>query len=239
MSDKSRDISASDAFSFTLRQRLAMLSGNCIPFLHICLMVYILCMPHFVLSLRIVLTWVVLYILPPFLARCLVLIFPIREERIDIPSRDYFVWWILLNLQMIFCRLPFFEELLRMIPGAYSLWLRLWGARIGSLTYWSPGLRVLDRGFLDIGDKVAFGAGVRLNPHVIVRDKDGRMQLLLADIHIGDGVIVGGYSLLTAGTHLEDDEISKAFLISPPFSRWKNGRRIRERDNDMQDAGEA
>jgi hypothetical protein len=196
-------------------------------------------MPHFVLSLRIVLTWVVLYILPPFLARCLVLIFPIREERIDIPSRDYFVWWILLNLQMIFCRLPFFEELLRMIPGAYSLWLRLWGARIGSLTYWSPGLRVLDRGFLDIGDKVAFGAGVRLNPHVIVRDKDGRMQLLLADIHIGDGVIVGGYSLLTAGTHLEDDEISKAFLISPPFSRWKNGRRIKERDNDMQDAGEA
>jgi hypothetical protein len=196
-------------------------------------------MPHFVLSLRIVLTWVVLYILPPFLARCLVLIFPIREERIDIPSRDYFVWWILLNLQMIFCRLPFFEELLRMIPGAYSLWLRLWGARIGSLTYWSPGLRVLDRGFLDIGDKVAFGAGVRLNPHVIVRDKDGRMQLLLADIHIGDGVIVGGYSLLTAGTHLADDEISKAFLMSPPFSRWKNGRRIRERDNDMQNAGEA
>jgi len=53
------------------------------------------------------------------------------------------------------------------------------------------------------------------------------VELLLATVKIGDGVMVGGYSLLTAGTEIVSHEVTRAFLISPPFSVWKDGRRIR------------
>ncbi len=59
------------------------------------------------------------------------------------------------------------EEILRLIPGLYSFWLRAWGSRVGKLTYWAPQTVILDRGFLEIGDHVIFGAGVRINPHVM------------------------------------------------------------------------
>jgi hypothetical protein len=176
--------------------------------------------------LRIGAAIVVLYILPPVLARCILIICPIQEGHISIPSRDYFAWWFILNLQIIFCRLTFLEELMRIIPGAYSMWLRLWGSRIGSFTYWAAGLRILDRSFLDIGSGVAFGAGVRLNPHVIAEKDDGKMELLLARIHIGNRAIIGGYALLTAGTRIADDENTRACLLSSPFSHWKGGKRI-------------
>ena len=118
------------------------------------------------------------------------------------------------------------EETLRLIPGLYSLWLRGWGSRIGKLTYWAPRTVILDRGFLDLGDHVILGAGVRLNPHVIERDPEPTLRL--APIKIGDGAMIGGYSLLTAGTEIAAGEATRAFLISPPFSRWKNGSRIRD-----------
>ena len=31
---------------------------------------------------------------------------------------------------------------------------------------------------------------------------------------------------MTAGTEIAPDECTRAFLISPPFSRWENGRRV-------------
>ena len=118
------------------------------------------------------------------------------------------------------------EEILRLVPGLYSLWLRAWGSRIGKLTYWAPQTIILDRGFLDIGDHVIFGAGVRINPHVMERDPDPVLRL--APVKIGDRAMIGGYSLLTAGTEIADDEATRAFLISPPFSKWHKGKRNRE-----------
>ena len=141
---------------------------------------------------------------------------------LSLGSPEFLRWWACFQCQGLFHRFPVFEELLRLIPGCYSLWLRLWGSRIGRFTYWAPGTVILDRGFLDVGDGVVLGAGVRINPHVIEGD------LLLAPVRIGDRAMVGGYSLLTAGTEIADDEKSRAFLISPPFSRWKDGRRLRD-----------
>ena len=124
---------------------------------------------------------------------------------------------------MLFLRFPATEEIIRLIPGCYSLWLRLWGSRIGSLTYWAPRTTILDRGFLNIGDNVVFGAGVKLNPHVIEKG-----NLLLAPVMIGDRASIGGYSLLTAGTVISPNDTVRAFLISPPFSKWKDNKRIRQ-----------
>lgn len=144
-----------------------------------------------------------------------------------IGSRAFFFWWASMQCQMLFGRLPMLEELLRLFPGLYSLWLRLWGSKIGRLTFWAPGTVILDRGFLHLGDDVVLGAGVRFNPHVIRKNKSGDTELQLAPIRLGNRVSVGGYSLLTAGTMIPDDETTRAYLLSPPFSEWNNGKRIK------------
>lgn len=166
----------------------------------------------------------ILYLWPPLAIRLLFAICPISSGSHQIGSKAFLVWWASAQIQMIFCRLPALEELLRLVPGLYSRWLRLWGSKIGGLTFWAPGLRILDRSFLWIGDDVVFGAGVRLNPHVIA-DDDGQKVLHLAPITIGDRVQIGGYSLLTAGVGVETDESPRSFSLLPPFSKWTKGRR--------------
>lgn len=215
-----------EKFTFSTGQQLLLLFCNYIPFCHVALIVCTICIPWTTIGWRIGTAVAILYLLPPILARITLLILPIKEGHIPIPSRDYFVWWFVLNLQIVFCRLPFLEELMRIVPGAYSMWLRLWGARIGGFTYWAAGLRILDRSFLDIGKGVAFGAGVRLNPHVIAETEDGKMELLLARIHIGNRSVIGGYALLTCGTRIADDENTRACILSSPFSHWQGGKRI-------------
>ena len=172
-----------------------------------------------------VLAAAVLYLVPPLLARLIRKITGIREGALPLGGRDFYAWWALANLQMLYCRLPFLEELLRLLPWGYSNWLRLWGAKIGRRVYWSAGTMILDRQFVAVGDDVVFGAGVKINPHVITPNADGQTELLLATVRIGDRAVVGGYSLLTSGTEIAADECCRAMLISSPFSKWSGGRR--------------
>lgn len=183
----------------------------------------------------------ILYVLPPLASRGVMALLPIRQTVIPVGSKEFFVWWFTLNLQMLFCRFPFLEELLRVIPTCYSFWLRLWGAKIGKLTYWAAGTTILDRPWLEIGDHVVFGAGVRLNAHVFTPDKQGKMILVLSPIKIGDRVTIGGYSLLVAGTEIASDQCTRAFLICLPFSRVVDGRRVKPlpiRGVEQEDDGE-
>ena len=211
--------------------RLLMLALNFLPLIHILAIISLLLMPYANWPTRVGIAVAVLYLLPPLVARLILLLVTIPHGRIAVGSNAFFGWWTLFQLQIIFCRLPAFEEILRLIPGVYSLWLRLWGARVGRLTYWSPGTSITDRSFLCIGDDVVFGAGVRLNAHVLTKDKNGRMELILATLKIGNRVVVGGYSLLTAGTEISPDEITRARLLSPPFAFWKDGKRIKQRQS--------
>jgi hypothetical protein len=213
-------------FELRVAQKLLMLALNYLPLLHVLAIIGVLGFGWAPLYCRIATSIVLLYAAPALAARALNSLAPIREERIRIGTRDFFTWWALANFQMLFSRLPALEELLRIVPGLYSAWLRLWGARVGRLTYWGAGLRILDRSFLCIGDDVIFGATVRLNPHVLARNGNGELELILANIVVGDRSVVGGYSLLTSGTELAADECTRAFLVSPPFSHWRNGKRI-------------
>ncbi|TBR24329.1 hypothetical protein EPO15_04305 [bacterium] len=168
----------------------------------------------------------VLYLLPPVAARLLTAACGRPAGRYTTGERAFLVWWVTLSLQTLFLRLPFLEELLRLVPGLYSAWLRLWGSRIGARVYWSAGTVVLDRGYLDIGDGVVFGAGVRLNGHVLAKE-EGRPTLIVDTVRVGAGAAVGGYSLLTAGTEVAPGETLRACLLSPPYSKWEAGRRVK------------
>lgn len=169
----------------------------------------------------------VLYLLPPLAARLLTAACGKPAGRYAPTDAAFLSWWVTLQLQTLFLRLPFLEELLRLVPGLYSAWLRLWGSRIGARVYWSAGTVVLDRGYLDIGDGVVFGAGVRLNGHVLAKE-EGRLTLIVDVVRVGAGAAVGGYSLLTAGTEVAPGETLRACLLSPPYSKWEGGRRSKE-----------
>ena len=218
---------AAQPATFRWPGRALMLVLNVVPLLLVIGSASLVWVPLGIWPARIGLALAALYWLPPVLARVILLAAPIVPGRIDLGSGAFFRWWAVFQLQVVFCRFPALEEALRLIPGVYSLWLRLWGSRIGGLTYWSPGVVITDRSFLQIGDGVVFGAGVRLNAHVLTGEKAGPRYLLLAPIKIGDHSIVGGYSLLTAGTEVAPGETTLACQLSPPFSYWKEGKRIK------------
>ena len=211
---------------YPARIRIWMLLLNFFPLAHLSALVAI-AFSNLPVWARIGAVLATLLVLPPLLARLVHALAPLPASRISVESGGFLSWWATAQFQIIFNRLPMIEELLRMIPGVYSNWLRLWGSRIGRLTYWSPGMVVLDREYLDLGDDVVFGAGVRLNGHVILRNRQGRLELAVAPIKIGSGAAIGGYSLLTAGTEIAAGESTNALLLSPPFARWRDGKRVR------------
>ena len=209
------------------KSRVLMLGMNFIPLLHVVSTGCALLIPYGRLPGRAGIAVLVFYLAPPLLARLALSSRGLTGGKIRPGSRAFLVWWFVFQLQIVFSRLPALEEVLRLVPGLYSAWLRMWGSRIGRLTYWSPGTLITDRSFLSVGDDVVFGAGVRMNPHVLAKGKEGELELVLACVRVGNRVIVGGYSLLTAGTEISDGETTRAFLISPPFSKWKDGKRVR------------
>lgn len=150
----------------------------------------------------------VLYVLPPLAARAGALLMPLPRGEMGLDDPRFLAWWLSAQWQVVFSRVRLLEELLRLVPGAYSLWLRAWGARVGSLVYWSPGVEALDRGLLDIGDRVVFGAGVRMAGHVLLPGPDGRARILIAPVTIGRGALVGAYSVLTPGVDVSDGSVS-------------------------------
>lgn len=216
------------AHDLTVRQRLLVMLINYIPLFHAAALVAVLAVPWAGAGGRIAAALALLYLAPAALGGAIVRLFPIRSTTLALGSADFFKWWTLLNLQMIFGRLPMLEELMRIVPLLYSAWLRLWGSRIGRMVFWSPGTRILDRSFLVIGDDVLFGAGAQLIPHVMVRNDQGRNEVLLAPVKVGDRAVVGGYSLLGPGSEIAADEATSARLLLHPFMKWRDGKRVRE-----------
>ena len=167
-----------------------------------------------------------LLLVPPLAVRAILAIRPLPPTEIAMGSAPFLTWWLSSQWQVIFNRLPWLEELIRLVPGLYSVWLRLWGAKIGKFVYWTPGLQILDRSLLQIGDRVVFGAGVKISPHIIMPNRDGKLVLLVAPVRIGNDVLVGGYSLLLAGSWIGAGEASPGKRILAPFAGWVGGRRV-------------
>jgi hypothetical protein len=113
----------------------------------------------------------------------------------------YCPWWGGHQMQLIFISFPFLETILRLIPGAYSSWLRLWGSKIGRGVYWTPQVEILDRDLLQVGDHVIFGHLVKVAAHVVTPRKDA-MVLFIKTVSIGSESFVGAGSILGPGTQI-------------------------------------
>lgn len=217
------------AASFTPRQKLQLLVLNALPLglLVIACMVFFFFPAAFVARTASALA--VLLLLPPLCARAF-LRHPLTMGEHPVPSPDFFRWWAAWQLQGLFNRLPMIEEMLRLVPGLYSIWLRLWGARIGRLTLWSPGVRILDRQMLVVGDDVVIGIDVRVVGHFGGLDADGQSTLKVGPVTICDRCSIGGSALLGPGFVLDADQATETLFLGTPFTRWSEGSRIKKSD---------
>ena len=93
-----------------------------------------------------------LYLVPPLFSTFIIKLFKVRPGRFSAKSKEFFGWYLSNQFQILFMRVPSLEEALRFVPRLYSFWLRLWGSQIGKSVTWSPGVIIVDRPFVSVGD---------------------------------------------------------------------------------------
>ena len=129
--------------------------------------------------------------------------YPVREGISYLVGKEYSPWWGSHQIQVIYIAFPALETLLRLIPGAFSLWLRLWGSQVGKGVYWTPSLEIADRGLIEIGDRVVFGHRITILSHAI-KPKKQNLMLYVKKVKIGNNVFLGAGSHLAPGVVIED-----------------------------------
>lgn len=150
---------------------------------------------------------VAIYVVPLILFRLHNCFFTILEglSRFDLPK--YSPWWTTHQLQAVFNAFPFLETVLRLIPGAFSSWLRLWGGQVGRKVYWTSRVEIIDRNLVAIGDHVIFGHKAILCSHAVVRKPNGSTILYVKRICIGAEAFIGAGSQLGPGTAIAAKQI--------------------------------
>ena len=150
----------------------------------------------------------VLYGLPVVIYRLHARFYPIVEGVSYLKGEQYSPWWGSHQLQSIYIAFPLLESVLRLVPGAFSSWLRLWGAQIGRQVYWGSIGEIADRGLLTVGDRTLIGHRVGLYAHIIKPKRDNLLLYVKAikignDAFVGSGSYLGAGVVVTEGAYLE------------------------------------
>ncbi|MEA5594346.1 acyltransferase [Rivularia sp. UHCC 0363] len=130
--------------------------------------------------------------------------YPIQEGISYLQGKEYSPWWGSHQIQSIYITFDFLEAALRLIPGTFSLWLRLWGAKVGKNVYWTPKLEIADRSLIEIGDNVVFGQSCGILSHAI-KPKKQDLMLYVKKVKIGSNVFIGAGSYLAPGVIVQDE----------------------------------
>ncbi|AFY58317.1 hypothetical protein Riv7116_5956 [Rivularia sp. PCC 7116] len=153
--------------------------------------------------------------------------YPLEEGISYLKGKQYSPWWGSHQIQSIYISFTVLESGLRLIPGAFSFWLRLWGAKVGKNVYWTPKLEIADRSLIEIGDRVVFGQSCAVISHAI-KPKKQDLMLYVKKIKIGNDVFIGAGSYLTPGVIIKDETFISAEsrlypnnIISPTLSNNK------------------
>jgi hypothetical protein len=173
------------------------------------------------------LAWV--YLLPPLVSRITLTIFGRPDARgVRQDAREYKVWWFLTQWQVLFNRLPWLEELLRLVPGLYGTWLNLWGARVSLFAYWGPSSRILDRYLVHVERGAVIGTESSITGHLGTIADDGAFVVDIGTVTIGEGAIIGARVGLAPGCRIGPHELVPAGRLLQPFSLWTRGHKVKE-----------
>jgi len=146
---------------------------------------------------------VILYLVPPLTFRLHRIFFPIRKSLSNLSDPKYSPWWGAHQIQAVYIAIPQLEAALRLVPGLYSAWLRLWGSKIGRRVYWTPNVEITDRHLLDIGDHVVCGHKCKFLGHAI-KPSGQKMALYTRIIKVGNDVFIGAGSRIGPGAVIAD-----------------------------------
>lgn len=144
------------------------------------------------------------YLFAPLACRLLQCVRPVKIGLSNLSEKAYSPWWGVHQTQILYIALPGLEAFLRLFPGLYSVWLRLWGARVGKGVYWTPQLEVIDRTLVEIGDDVVFGHRVVLCSHVVTPRKKAA-YLYVSPIKIEARSFIGAGARLGPGARIESE----------------------------------
>jgi hypothetical protein len=169
-------------------------------------------------SLTCLALWI--YLLPPVVSRITLTAFGRPAGRATLETRAYRVWWFLTQWQMIFNRLPWLEELLRLVPGLYPLWIGLWGGRLSQFAFVSPGVLITDRYLVDVRRGAVLGVKCTLAGHLALRDEGGRFVVLIGAPIVEAEAIVGGEAGLGPGATVRAGHTLPAGRRVAPFGVW-------------------
>lgn len=161
-----------------------------------------------------------LFLLPPVLGRLCIAAFGRPQGRLSQHMTGYRVWWVLTQLQTPFNRLPWLEELLRLVPGLYAAWIALWGGRLSPFAYVGPGVIITDRYSVTVGRGAVLGFGSALAGHMALRDEQGRWLVVVATPIVEPEGIVGGGAGLGPGAVLRAGHMLPAGRRVGPFEIW-------------------
>lgn len=168
-----------------------------------------------------------LYLVPPLLCRLVLLLLGSPVTAGAMPSqREFGLWWFLTQLQMPFNRIGLLEELLRLVPGLYSLWLKLWGARVSLMTFWTRDVLISERYLLTIEPGVTVASQTGISAHLVNPGTDGVLRLVVAPVVIERGAVMGIRSGLGPGCRLFAGELLPAGRLLPPHCGWRDGRKV-------------
>ncbi len=141
----------------------------------------------------------VIYFLPPIVQRVTLRWSTLKQGVTEIDGRKFSPWLATHHIQAFYDALPYLESLLRVFPGFYSMWLRMWGSRVGYGVEWPVRMDVLDRGIIDIGNRVVFSREVQLAAHVRKKTDGGRSRVLVRTVRIGSYAFIGADARIGAG----------------------------------------
>lgn len=130
------------------------------------------------------------YVVPLLFYRLVTSISPLKSGGSRLAKGVWSTWFITYRLQSIYLYFPFLEAILFAIPGGYSMWLRLWGSRVGNGVQWAGTAFVADRGQVSIGAGAFIGHGVYISGHVMQK-KSGLGTLYIKPVSVGAGAFVG------------------------------------------------
>jgi hypothetical protein len=162
--------------------------------------------------------WV--FLLPPLASLLMISAFGRPNGRLNQDMSAYRVWWVLTQWQTLFNRLPWLEELLRLVPGLYALWIALWGGRLSPFAYVGPGVLITDRYAVRVGRGAVLGMKSTLLGHLVLRDEAGRWQVLVATPIVEPESILGGEAKLGPGAVLRAGHTLPVGRHVGPFDEW-------------------
>jgi acetyltransferase-like isoleucine patch superfamily enzyme len=144
----------------------------------------------------------VVYFVPPIAQRWMLRWAKLKDGVSEIDGRKFSAWLATHHIQAFYDALPYLESLLRVLPGFYSMWLRLWGSRVGYGVDWPVRMDVLDRSLMDIGNRVVFAREVELCAHVRKKTDGGRTRVLVRGVRIGSHAFIGAGTRIGPGASI-------------------------------------